>query len=482
MPDGRVLIAPEDGPLEPNPTWVRADAPGGDFPDQFVSGFDLSNGKQTLLAATDTGTATVYCNDHDYGLFDPRNASSPYYQELDNKQIMLQLFDPVLETWETQFRGNIDAAHYVLDNTAVNNLGEPINCNIQLACSDRFGYLAGFGLTPGLAGDRPPQGGADGIWYAPTTDEVFVRIIQILADAQIDDGGTNTLYVVFSGNVALQTVKYDVGESALSALRDCAEADAPFIAALYVDRLGRVVFHGRYGRFDSAAVAAAAGSDRWDYHEWQLGDGKSVRDDGRTQMRVLEFDRALQNIVNVATCYPQGTQTTQIPSQVYADSGSIGAYGQYASPAIENLLTGKPITDNLNGHPTWDRYTECLKYAELLVKNQKDPRESITDLQVKTVDPSDSRATDVWAFLTQADVSDLVNVKVGYPHGTGFTGASPADDYFIEGRQMRVRPLNASTLSSSLPGYDYVELDVAVSPAIWSQDTHGVFPAWPGGI
>jgi hypothetical protein len=199
-------------------------------------------------------------------------------------------------------------------------------------------------------------------------------------------------------------------------------------------------------------------------------------------MRVLEFDRALQNIVNVATCYPQGTQTTQIPSQVYADSGSIGAYGQYASPAIENLLTGKPITDNLNGHPTWDRYTECLKYAELLVKNQKDPRESITALQVKTVDPSDSRATDVWAFLTQADVSDLVNVKVGYPHGTGFTGASPADDYFIEGRQMRVRPLNASALSSSLPGYDYVELDVAVSPAIWSQDTHSVFPAWPGGV
>jgi hypothetical protein len=479
MPDGRVLIAPEDPPLEPNPTWVRVDAPGGDFPDQFVSGFDLSNGKQTLLAATDTGTATVYCNDRS-GLFDPRNASSPYYQELDNKQIMLQLFDPVLETWETQFRGNIEAAAYVLDNTAVNNLGEPINCNIQLACSDRFGYLAGFGLTPGLAGDRPPQGGADGVWYAPTTDEVFVRILQILADAGIDDGGTNTLYVVFSGNVALQTVKYDVGESALSALRDCAEADAPYIAALYVDRFGRVVFHGRYGRIAAAAVAAAAGPDRWDYHSWELGDGKAVRDDGRTQMTVLEFDRALQNVVNVATCYPQGTQTTQIPSQIFADTTSIDDFGQYASPAIENLLTAKPITDNLNGHPTWTRYTECLKYAELLVKNQKDPREAITALQVKTKDPSDSRAADVWAFLTQADVSDMVNVKVGYPGGTGFTGGTP-DDYFIEGRQMRVRPLNASVLSSSLPGYDYVELDVAVSPAIWSQDTHSVFPDWPGG-
>ena len=52
---------------------------------------------------------------------------------------------------------------------------------------------------------------------------------------------------------------------------------------------------------------------------------------------------------------------------------------------------------------------------------------------------------------------------------------------WLKSKALRVRPLSASALASGLPGYDYVELDLEVSPAIWSQDTHGVFPDWPGG-
>ncbi len=475
--EGRVLIAPDDDPLEPDPTWVRVDAPGGDFPDQFVAGYDVTNGKQTLLSQTGTGTATVFINDRKYGLFDPRNTTSPYYQKLDGKQILLQLYDPVIGAWEPQFKGLMDNASYVLDRSAVNANQQPINASIQLNCVDAFDYAAGFGLTPGLAGDRPPNGGDDGVWYAPTTDEAFVRIIQILADMGIDE----SQYIVFSGNVALTTAKYNPDEPALNALRDCADAEFPFIANLYVDRFGRIVFHGRYGRFDPSGVSAAAGSDRWDYQEFKLGDGAAVRDDPeRTQMRVLEFEEARHNVINVAVCYPQGTKPEQMPDQVFANVASIEAYGHFAAPPMSDLLTGTPINDNLNGHPSWTKYTECLKFAELLVKNQKDPRESITALQVKTVDPADSRATNVWHVLTRSDVSDMVNVKVGYPYGVGMTGDSPVDDYFIEGRTLRVRPLNSSADKSDLPGYDYVELDLNVSPAVWSQDTHSVFPSWPG--
>ncbi len=475
--EGRVLIAPDNGPLDPSPTWVRIDAPGGDFPDQFVAGYDTQNGKQTLLSQTGTGTGTVYINDHQYGLFDPRNTSSPYYQKLTGKQILLQLYDPVLDVWEPQFQGLIDNAGYVINNAAVNAAGKPINASIQLACVDAFDYAAGFGLTPGLAGDRPPSGGDDGVWYAPTTDEVFVRIIQILADMGVDE----SRYVVFSGNVALTVVKYNPDDPALNALRDCADAEFPFISNLYVDRFGRVVFHGRYGRFDPTGVAAAAGTDRWDFQQFKLGDGAAVSGDSeRTQMRVLEFQDGRSNIINVAVSYPQGTQPAQMPSQVFADTSSITAFGHYAAPPMSDLLTGTPINDNLNGHPTWDRYIECEKFAELLVKNQKDPRESITALQVKTVDPADPRAANVWHCLTRSDVSDMVNVKVGYPAGVGMTGDTPIDDYFIEGRSLRVRPLNSSAEKSALPGYDYVELDLNVSPAVWSMDTHGVFPSWPG--
>ncbi len=479
MPDGRVLIAFDDDPLEPNPTWTRIDAPGGDFPDQFVSGYDTKNGKQTLLAQTDTGTGTIYINDHKYGLFDPRNASSPYYQKLDGKQIMCQLYDPVREVWEPQFRGQIDSQTYAIDGSAVNAAGEPINASIQIEAVDKFDYCAGFGLTPGLAGDRPPNGGEDGVWYARTTDEVFVRLLQILGDIGIDDGGTNTLYVLFSGNVSLQTAKYDADEAALTAMRDCADAELPYIAqSFYIDRFGRLVFHGRYARFQPDDLAAAAGPDRWDYHKWNLGDGKAVRDDSRTQIRVLEYAHARTNLVNVAVCYPQGTMTSQIPSQVFADTTSIDDFGHYVAPPMTDILTDVPIVDEHHGGPA-NRNEECLAFAELIVKNMKDPRESVTSLQLKSVHPLDSRAEDVWACMTQVDVNDMVNLKVGYPGGTGFTGTD-ADDYFVEGRSLTVRPLDSSSVSDQ-PGYDLVTSDLNVSPAYWSQNNDGVFPVWPGG-
>jgi hypothetical protein len=480
MPEGRVLIAPNDGPLEPSPTWERMDAPGGDFPDSFVAGFDTKSGKQTLLSQTDTGTATVYCNDQKYGLLDPRNSGSLLHDKLIGKQILLQLYDPVRETWNPQFRGVMDIAGYVL-GPDTDAQGVPVNATVQLGCVDAFAYLAGFGLTPGLAGDRPPHGGDDGVWYAQQASDSLLddRIIQIYADVGIPESPDPMTWghITFSGNVIAQTVKYDPDSPALNALRDCADAEFPFISSLYVDRFGRPIFHGRYGRFEPFGLSAHAGPDRWDFHLWKLGDGvATVAESDRVQMRVLEFEDARNNIVNVAVCYPQGTQQDQMPSQIYADTASINQYGHYAAPPMSDLLTQYGQLDGVG------RYVECFRFAKLLVKNQKDPRETVTQLQVKAVHPLDRRAPNVWECLTKADVSDMVNLRVQYPGtgGVGMTGASPDDDYFLEGRQMRVRPMSSDAALSALPGYDYVELDLQVSPAVWSQDTHSVFPPWPG--
>jgi hypothetical protein len=57
---GRVLVAWDDGPLEPSPTWTPLDQASDGFPPQFVAGYDIKVGRQTLLSQTDTGTATVY--------------------------------------------------------------------------------------------------------------------------------------------------------------------------------------------------------------------------------------------------------------------------------------------------------------------------------------------------------------------------------------------------------------------------------------
>ena len=87
---------------------------------------------------------------------------------------------------------------------------------------------------------------------------------------------------------------------------------------------------------------------------------------------------------------------------------------------------------------------------------------------MKSIDTSDFRASATWDVLTKSDISHIVNIAAGYPGGSGLTGGATADDYYIEGRALTVRPSGTT--------YDYVELDLDVSPYVWSADTNGVFP------
>lgn len=464
VPEGRVFIAFDDLPLEPSPTWTRLDAPGGDFPDQFVSGYDVKAGRQTLLQQTDTGTATVYINDHQYGLFDERNVSSPYHNKLSGKQILLQLWNPVTSTWESQFRGLLNDTSYDIDGSAVNAAGQPINASIQLACVDMFDYLAGFGLTPGLAGVKPPVGGADGVWYAETTGGVHDRIVEILADAAIDP----TMYVVASGNVNVQAVKYDPDQKALVALRDCADAEFPFLGSIFCDRYGRFCFRGRYSRFYPDDVAAEPSSE-WPFTRWPLGDGPAIEADAtRGQLRTpFGYTRQRSDVINVATCYPAGTPQDRMPNQVFANTTSITDYGQHAAPPINDLLTAH---GTVSGN---DKYQECFDFAKLLVTNKKDPRLTLTNVTLRSMPPDDARAAATWGPLAGADISDIINVAVGYPGGTGLAGDSPEDDYYVEGRSLQVRPLGGN---DDYSGMDDVTKTLDVSAAVWSMDQTGIFP------
>ncbi len=456
FPDGRVLIAWDDGPLEPSPTWTRIDDPTGvTFPLNFVSGYDTSNGRQTLISQTDTGTATVYIFDRT-GLLDDRNVSSTYIGKLSGRQIVLQLFNPVTSIWEPQFRGLIDDYTYDIDATAVNSSGDPINATIQIQCVDMFDYLNGYGLTPGLDGVTPPVGAEDSVYYAPTLGTVDDRILAILGNANID----SSMSLVASGNVPVQQSKYNADESALTALRDAADAELPFIANIYVDRFGRFAFRGRNSRFYPDDVAAEPGSD-WDFQRWPLGGDTYLSDVTRGKMRVLSYARDRNELINAAICYPQGIAAKDIPGQVFANTSSITAYGKHSAAPMSDLIvagSGTAFTAN----------SECLLYAELLVKNKKDPRVSITSLELRSVNPTDAHAGPTWGAICGADISHIVNVAIGYPGGTGFTGSSPQDDYYIEGRSLTVRPANSA--------YDDVTVALEVSPAVWSMNLDGVFP------
>ena len=471
-----------EGPFKPHPVWTYLDD-ASVFPAQFVSGYDIHVGRQTLLSQTDTGTATVYVNDR-AGLFDGRNGPSapnpsPYYGNLSGKQIRLQLWNPVTLVWEPQFRGWIDNYSYDID-AATDAQGNSINASVQLECVDMFDYLNGFGLTPGLAGQTPtPAGMEDGVYYAPTGGSVQDRLIEILTDADIppEMRGPDDATEIAQGNVRVVGVKYDPDGSALAALRDAADAEFPFIATIYIDRRGRLQFHGRYARFapghggDPGAPAGVSDEpgSHWDFWRWPVGDGVAIQaDPDRAQMRVLSFSRARNAIINRAICYPQDIPGGDMPNQVYVSLVSTNAYGPHAAPPMSDLLTAD--TGLTSGFANAKQ--ECFHFAKLLVKNQAFPREAITAIQLKAVRPTDSRAPATWATICGADIAHVLNVAAGYPGGFGFDGSSPADDYYVEGRALTVRPLN--------PIHDYAEIDYEVSPAVWSMDTHNVFPPFSG--
>ena len=247
MPDGRLLIALSDGPLVADPTWTRLDDTDG-----LVAGLDLTSGRQTLLAQTDTGTGTAYLNDQ-AGLFD----MGGIYYDIVGRQILFQLYDPVADAWEPQFRGWVDDVTYDIDGSAVDAAGDPINAWIQLECVDVFDLLNGYGLTPGLDGmsveggtrGTTPAGSEDTIYYYGTSGTVDDRIIEVLANVGI----APTRSIVASGNVRLLAAQYDPGESALTVIRDAADADIPFIANCYVNRSGQFCF----------AAATAASTRTW---------------------------------------------------------------------------------------------------------------------------------------------------------------------------------------------------------------------------
>ncbi len=247
-------------------------------------------------------------------------------------------------------------------------------------------------------------------------------------------------------------------------LRDCADAELPGIANIYVDKIGRFVFHGRESRFDPDTVAAGASPGAWNFTRWKVGDARAIElDPEYAQMRVLSYRRARSEIINSAISYPRGIAEVDIPGQVYEFAASITAYGKHSGPTMTDLIISEGVTTGNTANQ------ECFLYAKFFVSNQGGPDNSIKTLTLKSLDPDDARAAATWGVLCGADISDIVNVGVGYPGLLGLFEISGIDyvDFYIEGVSMRVRPLNT--------GYDLVELDLDVSPAFWSMDIHGVF-------
>jgi len=441
MPIEGFSIAFDDPMLDPDPTWTRLDDDSG-----LVASYQIRRGRQDELQKTGTGTATVELNDT-AGLFDPNNAESPFVPlgvpNFDGKQAGLALWNPVDEEWVVQFRGFIDGYVYEIDPSGVVT-------RIQVELVDALDYLAGVELAPGTAGHTPPAESEGDVFYA--VQQVDDRIDTVLTNA----GWPGVLSTVFSGNVELKSVVYPPGTTALAAIEDAADGEFPGVANVYVDKQGRVTFHGRHARFDPVGVSSGVSDDVWNWRRWKAGDGSiTAIDNTYAQIRRLAFSRERKAIVNAAMALPDrngepALTADEIQGQIVSDSTSIAKFGVHSWSA-ENLLTARHLGTVLS--PTNNDLTETRKFADYYVQNYAETQSRITQLGFRSIAPEDDRGPATWGLLTGVEVSDLVRLFTGYPGGTGFTD----EEFYVEGITYDVRPLR--------PEYADITLTLDVSPA-----------------
>jgi len=425
---GRVLIALAAGPLVAEPTWTRYD----ELATCRCEGFDVSRGRQSELDTTDTGSARVFFHDRAQVLND---------DDLIGLQIMLQVYDPVAAVWQPVFRGHID------DMTTDPSPGAPALSNVELSCVDVFDYLGGCRMIVGVFGDALPAGVGGVVFYedGPVDD----RITSALSDAAL----AASMYVVFSGNIDVNETLYDPNDTILQALRDAADAEFPGIANVYVDRFGRVVFHGRFARFDPDTVSGDAGDAAWDFQRWAAATREDVTT-GVAQIREFSFNRPRDRIINTYTAWPRADENGKtfdqqnLAAQVSSDATSITAFG-YRSREAGDLIIQKHKT---NGNTGTD---ECKLMADFYVANYAVPRKNVQRITFMSIPPDDDRAAATWELMSRLDVSDIIALTID-------EAGLAAEDFYVEGISLSCRVLN--------PEYDMVTVSPNLSPAAYYTD------------
>ena len=427
MADGRVLIALAAGPLVAEPTWTRFDEDTA----CRCAGFDWTRGRQSEFDVSEAGSARVYFHDRDGSLSG---------EDLVGLQIMLQLFDPVAEEWHPVFRGHIDD----VQNTA--SPGAPTLTNKEIDCVGIFDYLAGAKMVVGSWGDTyPATAKLNGVVFYED-GPVDGRIEDVLDDAGLDPD----MYVVFSGNVDVNESLYDPDDNALQALRDAADAEFPGIANVYEDRFGRVVFHGRFARFDPDTVAGDAGPDAWDFTRWEAATREDVTGT-RAQVREFGWNSPRSRIVNTYHAWPAKDELGYdakpkiVETLMRSDGTSITAYGYHGLEAGDLIIKEHKTNGNTG-------YEECGLFGDFWVANYNLPRKNVQRVTFKSLWPDDARAAATWDLMCRIDISDILHLWIDEADLSD-------DEFYVEGIQGEARFLN--------PDFDMVTVTPNLSPTAY---------------
>lgn len=451
-----VSLAFNDNTLEPSPTWTRLDNGV-----TRVASYTIDRGRQFELDRTDGGRATVTINDID-GTLDPTNATGPYYGLIQPLiQAAIARWNPVLQEWQTRFRGFVEDFTYEFNPAAyVDAQGHTVGVNqLTISLVDIFEILNAIEMLPGEFGDPPPSESAGQVFFEDTSGPASDRILQVLQNAGIPV----SWYVVFSLNVSVQETVYSPGESAMTPIQEAVDAEFPGVANAYTDRFGRLAVHGRLAKFSPASVAAGAGDSTWDWHHWHAGDGAAVAASPSTtaQIRQFAFTRGLAQVINSATATPINIADADVAGQTCLDSVSIGTFG-IRSWSAQNLLTKTGLLDGS------DDLTETKRFAQYHVDNYAEPRNRVTQIAFRPIRPTQTGAAINWRLLCEVDISDQIDITIASPGGGGFN----AEPFFVEGIHESV----VGRINTDGQSYDDVTITLDVSPQAYFTDSTNLFP------
>lgn len=306
-----------------------------------------------------------------------------------------------------------------------------------------FDYVAGVKMVVGVFGETL------------TTEDGCVKWAEGPVDGRIEDLGAAAdldpdMLVVFSGNVDVHMTLYDADDDILSAMRDAADAEFPGIGNIYEDRYGRIVFHGRFAKFDPDTTASGA---EWNFQRWQAGTRADVTT-GVAQIREFKYNRPRTRIVNTYVAWPEldlsgdPFDPSVIQNNTKSDATSISAYG-YRGKDAPSLIIKEHKTNGNSG------LEECALFGDYYVGNYSEPRKNVEVCTFLSINPDDPRAEATWALMTQADISDVIHMFVDE------AGMSD-EEFFIEGISGSCRVAN--------PEYDYVSVTPNLSPAAYYTD------------
>lgn len=403
-----------------------------------VASITTNRGRQDELARTPTGTCTVEVN------YLTGDAS-----DLVGDELSVVLTNPFGGSGPV-FTGIVDAVDFRLSNS------QRVT-TVTITGVDALDYFAGIELVPGGDfGEWPlPAAVAQGnVFYEQEIVGNFGGVGRIRR-LVITESGFSGPTELFSGNVQLQDKIYAPGTSMLEAIDDCCDAEWPGLANRFVQADGTFTFHGRLARQNPS-------DPQYHIDTYAIGDRAACAADGHTgRARLAECELGISQsrIVNAAFATPRGIADKDIEGQVVIDAASIATYGRRAWSA-ENLETWY---DELNGPfaggvgDPREANAATLLFAQAIVDAYSVPRVQVERCVIKSRHPGWRDAEATWDTLVNADISDLVDIKVSNP------GISVDEEFFIEGVSHTIRPLNGD--------YAMVEMDLNLSPrSYWEPD------------